>query len=123
MLRYAVIYLLLFASLTGSIGAFANDAAATTCSPAQSQRNVVLDSLNTLGTQLALGRLCRVREDTLHQLKHQTLNRFAACLQSFQVKATEIQDALEAGRLLARDTFTHAKNRVSLCEEVRLATN
>ena len=123
MLRYALLYVLLLASLILPAGVQADDAVATSCPPALSQRNVVLDSLNTLGTQLALGRLCRVREDTLHQLKHQTLNRFAACLQSFQVKATEIQDALEAGRLHARDTFTQAKNRVSLCEEVQLATN
>lgn len=116
-------------SLLLVLGNFANTSRAadadisSTCPTEISQRKLVLSSLHELGARLALGRICLVQEAPLHEIKQQTLNRYAGCLQSFQVKATEIQDALEAGRVIARDTYKSAKNKSNLCKEVRLATN
>jgi len=85
------------------------------------QRSTVIEGILTLGTQLSLGRLCGMQETTLHQLKYQTLSRYAECLQAMQIKGTEIQDALEAGRPLAHDAYKHATSKPVLCEQVRLA--
>ncbi len=91
------------------------------CQNGITQRSTVIESILSLGTQLSLGRLCGVQETTLHQLKQQTLSRYADCLQAMQIKGTEIQDALEAGRPVAHDAFKHATSKSLLCEQVRLA--
>jgi len=84
---------------------------------------VLLDSLHTLGNRLTMGRLCAVPETVLVQLKQQTLNGYAGCLLTYQIKATEIQDALETARPLAHAAWKQAKDKQQLCEAVRLATN
>ena len=97
--------------------------AISNCPTGVGDRNAVIESLHTLGSRLAMGRICAVQEDSLQQLKQQTLNRYAGCLLNFQIKATEIQDALEAMRPAAHITWRQAKDKQQLCEQVRLATN
>lgn len=118
-----LVLLLLIPGGFSHAGHAADTGISTACPTELSQRQLVLSSLHELGARLALGRICLVQEAPLHEIKQQALNRYAGCLQSFQVKATEIQDALEAGRVIARDTYKSAKNKTTLCKEVRLATN
>lgn len=103
--------------------AAAASAPSNSCPASIDNRNVLLDSLHSLGNRLTMGRLCAVPETVLHQLKQQTLNGYAGCLLTYQVKATEIQDALETARPLAHAAWKQAKDKQQLCEAVRLATN
>ncbi len=84
-------------------------------------RSAVIESLHALGNKLAMGRICALQETVLRDLKQQTLQQYAGCLQAYQIKGTEIQDALEAGRPEAHLAWKQAKDKPQLCEQVKLA--
>lgn len=120
--RTAMLFLLALSVLIIA-PAHAESPAATSCPNTISDRSAVIDSLHALGSRLAMGRICAMSEDVLLQLKHETLARYAGCLLTYQIKATEIQDALEAPRLEAHTVWKQAKDKSLLCKQVRLATN
>lgn len=117
--------LIWFATCSASFSLLCMEATAadgtSQCEAGMNQRSAVIENILSLGTQLSLGRLCGLQETTLHQLKLQTLTRYADCMQLLQIKGTEIQDALEAGRPVAHNAFKHATSKSLLCEQVRLA--
>ncbi|MFN4291738.1 MAG: hypothetical protein ACK4E7_12795 [Permianibacter sp.] len=116
---------LLALAMSCSVPAEVATASATSgsCPASIGNRGVLLASLRTLGNRLTMGRLCAVPEVVLVQLKQQTLNGYAGCLLTYQIKATEIQDALETARPLAHAAWKQAKDKQQLCEAVQLATN
>ncbi|NQD35934.1 hypothetical protein HPT27_02795 [Permianibacter sp. IMCC34836] len=122
MSRTALLFPLVL-SVVAMAPAHAENAATVNCPNSINDRSAVIDSLHALGSRLAMGRICAMNEDVLLQLKHQTLSRYAGCLLTYQIKATEIQDALEAPRLEAHTVWKQAKDKSLLCKQVRLATN
>jgi hypothetical protein len=122
MSRYSLLFPLGLAVLLG-LPVHAETVPTASCPASITNRGAVIDSLHTLGNRLAMGRICLIGEDALLHLKQQTLNRYAGCLLTYQIKGTEIQDALEAARSVAHITWKQAKDKPGLCEQVRLATN
>lgn len=128
MLRFGLVLCVLSFAFSSSVQAEVHAVVAAStpsnnCPASIGNRIVLLDSLHSLGNRLTMGRLCAVPETVLHQLKQQTLNGYAGCLLTYQIKATEIQDALETARPLAHAAWKQAKDKQQLCEAVRLATN
>lgn len=122
MSRYSLLLLLGLSVLLGGT-AQAETAPTASCPESITNRSAVIDSLHTLGNRLAMGRICLVGEHALLQLKQQTLRRYAGCLLTYQIKGTEIQDALEAARSVAHIAWKQAKDKLQLCEQMRLAIN
>lgn len=108
--------------LTLALMTTANADPSPTCPAGITDRSAVIASLHTLGNQLAMGRICALQETALAQLKQQTISRYAGCLVNFQIRGTEIQDALEAARPEAHQQWKRAADKPRLCEQVRLAT-
>lgn len=101
------------------IGAFAPVASAgASCPEALAGRGAVLAHLQEIGGHLALGRLCSVSELALQQFRQQAIQQVSSCLLDYQIKGTEIQDALEQARPQAHLVWKQATDKKRLCETI-----
>ncbi|HEX4911533.1 MAG TPA: hypothetical protein VFV64_12305 [Permianibacter sp.] len=105
------------------IGAFAPVASAgASCPESLAGRGAVLVRLQEIGGQLALGRLCSVSESALKQFRQHAIQQVSSCLLDYQIKGTEIQDALEQARPQAHLAWKQAADKKRLCATIGEST-
>ena len=93
-------------------------AAEASCPASLAGRGAVLARLQEIGGHLALGRLCSVSEPALQQFRQQAIQQVSSCLLDYQIKGTEIQDALEQARPQAHLAWKQAADKKRLCETI-----
>ncbi|MGW8394322.1 hypothetical protein [Pseudoduganella sp. HUAS MS19] len=91
---------------------------ATACPPVIGERDMMVGSVVTLGTNKRIGELCKIEAPRVQKMVAKNMMALKPCLQELGVKDVEIKKAMEKGEVAGQEIYSRSGAKVELCARV-----